>query len=114
MITSEKVLRKMNEIQHKGGESIGHWHELRQWLLEDEQTQVLPFDFDEEIKWILGQPNFACIEIANALRRSGMQIEKKAEAEQAAVIYWMLEMYHIHGRNWRKAGEEFLQQVYAR
>lgn len=38
-ITSEKVLRKMNEIQGKGGPSIGHWHILRRWLLEDEQVE---------------------------------------------------------------------------
>lgn len=38
-ITSENVLRKMNEIQHKGGPSIGHWHQLRRWLKEDGQVQ---------------------------------------------------------------------------
>jgi hypothetical protein len=38
-ITSEAVLRKMNEIQSKGGEPIGHWHQLRHWLLEDEQVK---------------------------------------------------------------------------
>lgn len=43
-ITSEKVLRKMNEIQSKGGVSIGHWHILRRWLLEDEQVQENFFD----------------------------------------------------------------------
>lgn len=43
-ITSEKVLRKMNEIQSKGGEPIGHWHILRRWLLEDEQVQENFFD----------------------------------------------------------------------
>lgn len=43
-ITSEKVLRKMNEIQSKGGPSIGHWHILRRWLLEDEQVQENFFD----------------------------------------------------------------------
>lgn len=114
MITSEKVLRKMTEIQDGQIVGPGHWYELRRWLLEDEQTRALPFDFDEEIKWILGQPNFACIGIANSLRRSGQQIENKSEAEQAAAIYWMLEMYQMHGKNWRKAGDEFLKQVYAR
>lgn len=69
------------------------------------------FKFDDEIKWILGRPNFACIGVANALRKSGMDIERKSEAEQAAVIYWMLEMYEMHGVHWRKAGEEFLKQV---
>lgn len=38
-INSEQVLRKMNEIQSKGGEPIGHWHNLRRWLLEPEQVQ---------------------------------------------------------------------------
>ena len=47
MITSEKVLRKMNEIQHHGGVSIGHWHQLRKWLLEDEQIKE---DFLDAVK----------------------------------------------------------------
>jgi hypothetical protein len=38
-INSEQVLRKMNEIQSKGGVPIAHWHSLRQWLLEPEQLQ---------------------------------------------------------------------------
>ena len=38
-INSEQVLRKMNEIQSKGGEPVGHWHSLRQWLLEDKQVE---------------------------------------------------------------------------
>jgi hypothetical protein len=67
--------------------------------------------FDEEVKWILGRPNFLCADIARCLRMSGQEIEMKSEAEQAAVIYWMLEMYETHGKNWRNAVEEFLQQV---
>lgn len=69
------------------------------------------FKFDPEIKWILGQPNFMCAGIASALRKSGMEIERKSEAEQAAVIYWMLEMYEIHKDKWREAASEFLKQV---
>lgn len=38
-ITSAKVLRKMSEIQSKGGPTIGHWHQLRHWLLMDEQIR---------------------------------------------------------------------------
>ena len=67
--------------------------------------------FDEEVKWILGRPNFSCIGIANALRKSGVSIEKKSEDEQAAAIYWMLEMYEMHGVNWRKAAGEFFDQI---
>lgn len=38
-ITSAQVLRKMNEIQAKGGPTIGHWHQLRLWLKQDEQVR---------------------------------------------------------------------------
>ena len=38
-INSEQVLRKMNEIQSKGGEPIADWHSLRRWLLEDKQVE---------------------------------------------------------------------------
>ena len=70
------------------------------------------FKFDKEVKWILGQPNFACAGLAEGLRRSGMEIEHKSEAEQAAAIYWMLEMYELHGDKWREASESFMRQVW--
>lgn len=69
-------------------------------------------EMDQEIKWILGYPNFACTPIANALRKAGQKIENKSEDEQAAAIYWMLEMYQLHKANWRKAADEFFRQIY--
>jgi len=67
--------------------------------------------FDREVEWILGQPNSACIGIAQALRESGMDIERKSEKEQAAAIYWMLEMYELHKDKWRERTAEFLMRV---
>jgi len=67
--------------------------------------------FDDDVKWILGRPNFTLINIARALRISGQEIPNKAEDEQAHSIYWMLEMYVMHGKNWRKACNGFLEQA---
>ena len=62
---------------------------------------VLP-PLDEEVRWILGQPNFACAGIANVLRQMGYVIERRAEHEQAAAIHWMLTIYCEHGGAWRE------------
>ena len=66
--------------------------------------------WDDEVKWILGRPNFTCIGLAQALRSKGHEIESKAEAEQAAVIFWMLEMYAKYGAAWRVEGPKELQE----
>jgi len=56
---------------------------------------------------ILGRPNFTCIRIAQLLRLSGVEIDKKAEAEQATVIHYLLGFYLTHGSQWaEKAGED--------
>ncbi len=68
------------------------------------------FEFNKQTEWILGRPNFWCTPIAVALRVCGRDIKKHAEEEQAAVIYWMLEMYEKHGNNWKAEGQKWLEQ----
>lgn len=65
--------------------------------------------FDDEVKWILGRPNFTFMHIAEIMRRAGKDIPRKAEDEQAHGIYWMLEMYEKHGANWRDEAEKWLK-----
>ena len=72
---------------------------------------LVPLKPSEELLWILGQPNFACAGTANGLRAVGQEIPRKAEAEQAAVILWMLNLYLIHGDKWRNAGIDFLEKA---
>lgn len=72
---------------------------------------LVPLKPSEELLWILGQPNFACAGTANGLRAAGQEIPRKAEAEQAAVILWMLNLYLKHGEKWRAAGIEFLENA---
>lgn len=66
---------------------------------------------DEEVRWILGRPNFMCAGIAGALRMSGQEIKRKAEEEQAAVLHWMLTLYVQHGAGWREVAERLLAEA---
>lgn len=60
-----------------------------------------------ELESILGTMCFQCIAIAQALRAAGHLINTKAEAEQAAVLHWMLGHYFRHGdEGWRKAASD--------
>jgi hypothetical protein len=74
-------------------------------------TVVVPWD--EETEWILGRPNYWCAHVASALRKMGRQIREHAEEEQAAAIYWMLQMYARHGERWRIVAAARLRGVRA-
>ena len=39
----------------------------------------------------------------------GQDIPRKAEEEQAAVLYWMLSLYLEHGNIWREEGQKILK-----
>lgn len=67
------------------------------------------FELNQEVKNILGRPNFMCRSIANVLIKKGWDIKEKAEDEQANVIYWMLTMYEKYGENWKEKAEEYLK-----
>jgi NTP pyrophosphatase (non-canonical NTP hydrolase) len=56
---------------------------------------------DDDLIDILGRPNFACTPIAEALRKSGREIKRRSEHEQAAVIHWMLGLLLKHGASWK-------------
>lgn len=72
-----------------------------------EQREVLP-PLDENLRLILGRPNFACGQLAQMLRLGGQEIERRAEHEQAAVIYFLLNIYLKHGSGWaEKASDTF-------
>lgn len=66
-------------------------------------------EMDDELRRILGRPNFACVGIAERLRELGQDIERKAESEQAAAIHWMMSLYVQHGADWLKKGNALLE-----
>lgn len=59
-------------------------------------------ELNDEVRWILGRPNFVCADLARILRHDGHEIRTKCEDEQAAVIHWMLCLYEQHGDDWRE------------
>lgn len=66
-------------------------------------------EFTDEVKAILGRPNFACGQIARRLRELGKDIKEKAEDEQAHVIYFLLEMHEKHGKDYAKFVNKYLE-----
>ena len=76
----------------------------------DTAAPIVPFTIladNEHTQWILGQPCFACANMARLFRDSGQKIPLKAEAEQAAVIRFYLNFYIQYGATWRdECGKE--------
>ena len=58
--------------------------------------------------FILGLPNFQTGPVAQNLRMKGYDIGRRCEAEQAAVIIWLLRLRAEHGDKWRAVAKEFL------
>lgn len=75
----------------------------------------LPDKMDDELRDILGTVCFRAIHFAQAARSVGHQIDTKAEAEQAAFIWWKLGHYLNHGAaGWRAAAVADLEAMKAR
>lgn len=70
-------------------------------------------ELTEDLKNILGRPNFTCTHIAEALRQMDYVIERKSEAEQAACLHWMLNHYLAHGADWKVHAEAELKAAAA-
>lgn len=80
---------------------------LREELAE---TKKKSLPFDEHVKEILSWMCFQIKPYADMLRAEGLDIPRKAEAEQAAVLHWMLNLYLAHGSDWKKAGQEWIEK----
>jgi hypothetical protein len=66
------------------------------------EGMALP-ELDDGLVEILGRPNFHCINLANLLRRSGRDIPRKSEYEQAHVLHFLLSAYLTVGpESWRE------------
>lgn len=81
----------------------------------EDAAQPRPMDlsdglpFDDDVQEILGRMCFQCISIAGALRKMGHVIDRKAEAEQASVLHWLLGHYLRSGKEWRAAASDELK-----
>jgi|AGFT01.1.fsa_nt_gi hypothetical protein len=64
---------------------------------------------NDDLVSILGRPNFTCAHLAELLRKGGQDIRRKAEHEQAAVIYWFLDLYLKYGDKWESIAKDDIQ-----
>lgn len=74
-------------------------------------NRVLPTELTEDLKDILGRPNFMCINLAECLRADGRVIARKSEDEQAAVIFWLLGFYLTDPTNWHQLAREEIKRI---
>lgn len=72
------------------------------------RTVKLP-PMNETLIAILGRPNFTSSHLAELLRKSGFDIARKSEHEQATVIYWLLNIYLEHGEKWESVAKADIQ-----
>lgn len=85
--------------------------EVRETLAKPgEQNQSTP-ELTDDLREILGRPNFTCHFIAKALRVMGHPIAHKSEDEQAVVIHWLLGIYLKHGPDWRQRAAAELEEA---
>lgn len=71
-------------------------------------TVKLP-PLNDDLISILGRPNFMCAHLAELLRKSGTDIKRKSEHEQAAIIHWFLGIYLEHGDKWEGIAKSDIQ-----
>ncbi len=75
-----------------------------------EELKIKWNTLDNDLKFILGRPNFMCANIANRLRQMGYECEKKAETEQALVLHTMVTFYENDKVNWKENLEQYLKE----
>lgn len=117
--TAQAVISLLDELELKT-EQRANWCAMAKKLGEDldaaeKRISELSGEFfalpplNDDLIAILGRPNFTCAHLAELLRKSGQDIRRKAEYEQAAVIYWFLDLYLKYGDKWESIAKDDIQ-----
>lgn len=78
-------------------------------IAELEAREITLPPLNDDLIAILGRPNFTCSHLAELMRKSGDEIRRKSEHEQAAVIHWFLGIYLEHGDKWEGVAKADIQ-----
>ncbi|WP_448130699.1 hypothetical protein [Stenotrophomonas rhizophila] len=73
--------------------------------------QAMQIPDNHVVRQILGRPNFGCIELAGMLRMRGDDIPPRAEAEQAAVLLFLLNCYLELPDRWHDNVRDKLRRI---
>ncbi|WP_196208863.1 ead/Ea22-like family protein [Citrobacter sp. Res13-Sevr-PEB04-36] len=90
-------------------EHISELSTARSRIAELEAREVTLPPLNDDLIAILGRPNFTCSHLAELMRKSGDEIRRKSEHEQAAVIHWFLGIYLEHGDKWEGVAKADIQ-----
>lgn len=72
-----------------------------------------PKELTDELREVLGMPNFQCSPLAQAFRIAGHEIPHKSEHEQAFVLHWLTGIVLEHGAIWREIAGKQLEKMAA-
>lgn len=78
------------------------------------QPLLYPDTLTDDLQEVLGWPNFRCAPIAHLFRDAGADIARKAEAEQAYVLDWLIRLTILHGPDWRAVAAADMQAAQER
>lgn len=111
MVLAPRELLERLDLGQNTAVALAALPELRELLAQPaDQHQAAP-ELTDDLREILGRPNFTCHFIAKALRVMGHSIASKSEDEQAVVIHWLLGIYLKHGPDWRQRAAAELQEA---
>ncbi|MBR8054198.1 hypothetical protein [Burkholderia vietnamiensis] len=100
------------------GKAIGHIDMLERVTIAPRSTadatrlvRAYPDELIDDLRHVLGRPNFWCGRIARVMRAAGADIKTKAEDEQAHVLHWLVKLVLDHGAEWQKIAIEELHAI---
>ncbi|WP_070106461.1 hypothetical protein [Burkholderia plantarii] len=76
-------------------------------------ARVYPDDLTEDLRHVLGFPNFRCSPYAHLMRDAGANIQRKSEDEQAHVLHWLVKLVIDHRERWADVAEEEMNAMRA-
>ncbi|WAG21027.1 hypothetical protein DX980_18330 [Burkholderia gladioli] len=74
-------------------------------------ARAYPDALTEDLRHVLGFPNFRCGPYAHLMRAAGADIQRKAEDEQAHVLHWLVKLVIDHGERWADVAQEELDAM---
>lgn len=77
-------------------------------------SMVYPDELTEDLREVLGWPNFRCAPVAHVLRAGGMEVKTKAEDEQAVVLHWFIKLVLMRGADWWLGAREEIGAIQER
>lgn len=74
-------------------------------------SRTYPDGLTDDLRHVLGFPNFRCAPYAHLMVAAGADIKPKAEDEQAHVLHWLVKLVLDHGERWADVAEEEMNSM---